>query len=238
MSKSKLSRRQFIRTGATAAAGLVISACVPDVPSEESQASETQPEPTKSEEVIETGATVQHTPAATAAEASIDVPTLEPTPQCDHHDETRAQGEGPFYTPDTPQRTSLVESGMSGAVLVVTGRVLTTRCEPIAGAVLDFWHADTLGEYDNIGYLFRGHQFSNEDGSYRLETLLPGLYTGRTRHIHVKVQGLNTRLLTTQMYFPDEAANESDGIFHPALIMNVEEGVAGLDASFDFVLAA
>jgi len=58
----------------------------------------------------------------------------------------------------------------------------------VGGALLDFWQADAAGDYDNTGFRLRGHQFSGADGRFRLATVVPGLYPGRTRHIHVKVQ--------------------------------------------------
>ena len=125
---------------------------------------------------------------------------------------------------------------MAGTPLLVTGRVLSNDCSPVAGAILDFWHADNDGVYDNVGFRLRGHQFTDAEGNYRLETIVPGLYPGRTRHIHVIVQGKDTRQLTTQLYWPHEAANARDGIFHPALVMQVAEGGGGQIASFDFVL--
>jgi protocatechuate 3,4-dioxygenase beta subunit len=163
---------------------------------------------------------------------------LAPTPACgdDDDDPTPAQTEGPFYTPNTPQRTSLLEPGMTGTPLVVTGSVLATNCQPVAGALLDFWHCDDSGVYDNVGFRLRGHQFADDQGRFTLETILPGLYTGRTRHIHVKVQAPNQPVLTTQLYFPDEPDNARDGIFDPALLMDVQDTQTGKQAVFDFVL--
>src|SRR5262249_19800862 len=63
-------------------------------------------------------------------------------------------------------------------------------------------------------------------------------YPGRTRHIHVKAQAPTQPVLTTQLYFPGEAANARDGIFNPDLVMKVEERDGGKLARFDFVLAA
>ena len=91
--------------------------------------------------------------------------------------------------------------------------VVGTSCRPVERALLDFWQADSNGEYDNQGYRLRGHQFTDAKGRFHLETVVPGLYTGRTRHIHVKVQAPNRPVLTTQLYFPGEPANERDGIF-------------------------
>jgi protocatechuate 3,4-dioxygenase beta subunit len=102
--------------------------------------------------------------------------------------------------------------------------------------LLDFWQADDAGSYDNTGYRFRGHQFTDEGGRYELETVVPGLYPGRTRHIHVKVQAANGPVLTTQLYFPDEARNRTDGIFNPSLVMSIQNADDGQLASFDFVV--
>ena len=160
-----------------------------------------------------------------------------PTPECgDDDDPTPRQMEGPFFKPRTPQRTSLLEPGINGTRLVLTGFVLSTACKPVAGALLDFWQADDHGDYDNQGYRLRGHQFSDGDGRYRLETIVPGLYPGRTRHIHVKVQAPNRPVLTTQVYFPGEAQNEDDFLFRPDLLMKIRNAGGARDGRFDFVL--
>jgi len=160
--------------------------------------------------------------------------TVEPTPACGEH--TAEQTEGPFFTPDSPERTDLAEAGMRGVPLVLTGRVLATDCRPIRGALLDFWQADGFGAYDNRGYRLRGHQFTDGDGNYRLTTIVPGLYPGRTRHIHVKAQRRGGTVLTTQLYFPGEPANGSDGIFDPALLIAALERDGEVRGRFDFVL--
>jgi protocatechuate 3,4-dioxygenase beta subunit len=173
-------------------------------------------------------------PLVAAACSGDETEALPPTPACADGDEpTPEQTEGPFFTPDSPERKSLLEPGVQGTELVVAGTVLATDCTPISGALLDFWHADAGGEYDNEGYRLRGHQFADAQGRYRLETIEPGLYTGRTRHIHVKAQAPDGPILTTQLYFPGEPGNVSDGIFDPALVMGIPEAGA---ARFDFVL--
>lgn len=162
-----------------------------------------------------------------------------PTPECpDDDDVTPRQAAGPFYTPDSPKRTSLLEPGLKGTPILVTGFVLTTDCKPVPNALLDFWQANDDGEYDNAGYTLRGHQFTDEHGRYRLETVVPGTYSGRTRHLHVRVQPPNQRVLTTQLYFPGEPANDRDGIFDPALLMDVKELGEAKEGSFTFVLKA
>jgi protocatechuate 3,4-dioxygenase beta subunit len=179
-------------------------------------------------------------PAAsdTAAGAPEDDVVLEPTLACGDDDEpTIAQTAGPYYTPNTPERASFLENGISGTTLLLGGYVLTTGCTPVARALVDFWHCDNAGVYDNSGYRLRGHQFTDEQGRYQLTSIVPGIYPGRTRHIHVKVQAPNGPVLTTQLYFPNVPDNASDGIFHPSLVVEASEDETGMNATFTFVLA-
>ncbi|WP_346776708.1 dioxygenase [Streptomyces sp. HNM0574] len=167
--------------------------------------------------------------------------TLAPTPACDDGDDpTPPQTEGPYFKPDSPERSSLLEQGDpgGGVLLTVTGYVFGTGCRPLPEVLLDFWQADTQGAYDNTGFRYRGHQFTGQDGAFTLTTVLPGLYPGRTRHLHVKAQAPGERVLTTQLYFPGEPRNETDTIFDPALLMNVRDADGGKEATFDFVLEA
>ena len=162
---------------------------------------------------------------------------LEPTPSCDANGAaTVSQTEGPYFKPSSPDRRSLLEAGSGGTRLVLSGYVFSPGCEPVSGALLDFWQADERGSYDNAGYRMRGHQFTDESGRYELETVVPGLYPGRTRHIHVKVQAENGPILTTQLYFPDEPRNRTDGIFNPSLVMAVQDAEDGRVGTFDFVV--
>ncbi len=163
--------------------------------------------------------------------------TLEPTPACGGEEGiTPPLTEGPFYTPDSPERKSLLEPEIKGEKITVSGQVLSTDCQPIAGALVDFWHADGRGVYDNAGYKLRGHQFTDKNGRYTLETVVPGLYPGRTRHFHVKVQAPGKPVLTTQLFFPGEPQNATDSIFRPELVVAVEEAGEGKAAAFTFVL--
>ena len=157
--------------------------------------------------------------------------TPRPTPGCGP--QTRPQMEGPFFTPLSPERTSLIESGMSAPRMVLAGQVVDLSCKPVAGALLDFWQCDDRGHYDNQGYRLRGHQYTNRQGEFRLTTLVPGEYPGRTPHIHVKVQRENGPVLTTQLYLPDHSRNARDFLFQPSLSM----ARRGSDLHFVFVVA-
>lgn len=157
--------------------------------------------------------------------------TLSPTPACDH--ETPEQTEGPYWTPNSPQRTDLTGDGAPGDRMTLAGTAVDTACRPVPGTLLDFWQCDGKGVYDNAGYKLRGHQYTDANGAFRLVTVKPGLYPGRTRHFHVKVRPPGGEVLTTQLYFPGEPANQADGIYQPELEMTVADNG---DASFRFVV--
>jgi protocatechuate 3,4-dioxygenase beta subunit len=162
-----------------------------------------------------------------------------PTPGCGDDDErTPEETAGPFYKPRSPERTSLLEPGMKGTRLELSGRVLGRNCRPIAGALVDFWHADDGGAYDNDGFRLRGHQYTDNHGGYRLSTILPGVYTGRTRHIHVRVQPAGGQVLTTQLYFPGEKRNRGDGLFRGELLMSLDANASPQQGRFHFLLDA
>jgi protocatechuate 3,4-dioxygenase beta subunit len=162
---------------------------------------------------------------------------LAPTPACHDGDEpTIRQTEGPFFKPRSPERSDLREPGAGGRPFELSGFVLTRRCRPLGGAVIDLWHADDKGEYDNAGFRYRGHITTGPDGAFRFRTIAPAVYSGRTRHYHAKVQAAGSRLLTTQLYFPNEPANQRDGLFQRALLMQVANAGDGLAGRFDFVL--
>jgi protocatechuate 3,4-dioxygenase beta subunit len=164
-------------------------------------------------------------------------PLAEPTPVCPSDQPTPEETEGPYFKPRSPERRSLLEPGIVGRHLVLSGLVITTGCVPVSRAVLDFWHADARGEYDNAGFRLRGHQFTDDQGRYRLETIVPGVYPGRTRHIHVKVHAPGTPILTSQLYFPGEVRNRSDWLFRRDLLVTVIDAGETMRAQFDFVVA-
>jgi protocatechuate 3,4-dioxygenase beta subunit len=220
----RLTRRRLLQLGLALPLPMVLAACQ-DAPG--------------GDPADQAAAPTTAAPPASSADGSAPGATLAPTPACDDGDEpTVAQTEGPYFTPDSPERASLLEAGMGGQRLVVAGTVLTTDCRPVRRALLDFWQADDAGQYDNQGYRLRGHQFSDDRGAWRLETVVPGIYSGRTRHLHVKVQAPDGPVLTTQLYFPGEPANERDGIFSPELLLgDVRDRGDRRTASFTFVLA-
>jgi protocatechuate 3,4-dioxygenase beta subunit len=177
---------------------------------------------------------------ALAADDGYSQQALSPTPAChDGEMPTLPEIEGPFFKPASPLRGDLREPGIAGRPVELAGFVLTRACRPVAGALVELWHADDQGEYDNKGFRLRGHLFTDAKGHYAFNTIVPGLYPGRTRHFHVKVQAAaESPVLTTQLYFPNEPRNREDDFFHSALVMQVAPSDDALRARFDVVLAS
>ncbi|WP_051386118.1 carbohydrate-binding protein [Actinokineospora inagensis] len=175
--------------------------------------------------------------ARTRSEDAANGALLELTPDCNDGDSpTIEQTEGPYFKPGSPERTNIVEQGYPGTALVVSGYVFGRNCQPLANVLMDFWQADNGGNYDNTTYRYRGHQYTDASGKFSLTTIVPGLYPGRTRHIHVKLQNPGGRVVTTQLYFPGEPRNNTDTIYDPRLLMNVQTVGNGKTGSYDFVL--
>ncbi|MBI5485702.1 MAG: dioxygenase [Deltaproteobacteria bacterium] len=150
---------------------------------------------------------------------------------------------GPYYIAGAPERWDLVEPGMAGTRLTISGRVLGPDCAPVPDAVVDVWQADADGVYDNAGWLLRGWSRADADGVWKVHTIVPGRYatggTFRPAHIHVRVGASGYVLLTTQLYFAGDPYNESDPYYVPSLALvpgALPDG--SLTASFDFVLVA
>jgi protocatechuate 3,4-dioxygenase beta subunit len=162
---------------------------------------------------------------------------LAPTPECHDGDRpTERQIEGPFYKPSSPERSDLLERSPKAPVVELSGFVLTRSCKPVPRVLVDLWHADETGEYDNRGFRYRGHVFTDSAGRFGFRTIRPAPYPGRTRHYHVKVLATGRQLLTTQLYFPNEPLNARDDFYSRALVVAIADAADTMRARFDFVL--
>ncbi|MBM3622685.1 MAG: intradiol ring-cleavage dioxygenase [Alphaproteobacteria bacterium] len=150
---------------------------------------------------------------------------------------TERQTEGPFFRGGSPLRVNLAGQ-LRGERVNLDGVVMARACQPVRGAIVDIWHADSAGDYDNRGYELRGHQITDERGAWRFETIAPGRYPGRTPHYHVKVTPPGGRTLTTQLYFPGDPDNARDGLYKPSLQMRAVKAAAVVTARFDFIVEA
>jgi protocatechuate 3,4-dioxygenase, beta subunit len=134
-----------------------------------------------------------------------------PTPQ---------DGEGPFY----PKQWAGELDGdllnfngkqyANGMPMTLAGKVYSVDGTPLAGATVEVWQCDEIGEYRHPSSggeapAQRGFQGfsriqSTSDGGYSFRTLKPVPYNGRPAHVHFRVVAAGHRDLTTQMYFNGE----------------------------------
>ncbi len=116
--------------------------------------------------------------------------------------------EGPFYLAGAPRRTVLADAKEKGKRLRIGGTVFGSDCKtPLAGALLDIWHADAEGNYHDAKeqYRLRGQILTDARGRYEFETIRPGNYKldegWRPAHIHFTVSSPGHEPVTTQLYF-------------------------------------
>ncbi len=161
-------------------------------------------------------------------------------------------GQGPFYTTNAPTiiNNQLASVSEPGTRLIISGRVHNLDCsEYIAGAIIDIWHADDAGAYDNTGFNLRGKTTSNSQGFYLFETIYPGKYLNgssyRPSHIHVKITPPGYPLLTTQLYFQgdsdipgDAAASISSGLYDSThrIVPVTTNSLGQKEATWDIVI--
>ncbi len=185
---------------------------------------------------------------------------------------TPAQVEGPFHPIDAQSDTdldlSLIEGHSTaaiGEVILVRGRVLDARGQPLANALVDVWQANHYGRYKHpedpntapLDANFQGWGLIHTDdqGRYAFKTIKPGAYPlsflgdegWRCRHIHFKVSQPGYDELITQMYFQGdpliaqdlEVAKAPPELRHLLIIKQQADTVTGLPLfDFDLTLAA
>lgn len=115
---------------------------------------------------------------------------------------------GPFYRANAPVRTDLTFTDLEGSEIELKGRIMGSDCiTPIENALVEIWHCNTEGEYDNDSddYLHRGVQTTSKTGEYSFKTILPGKYLNgklfRPAHIHFRITSPTTNELVSQLYF-------------------------------------
>jgi catechol 1,2-dioxygenase len=161
---------------------------------------------------------------------------------------TEANIEGPYYRAGAPQRNDLRPYGAEGIPLEISGCVRSLDCRSmLGGAVLDVWHADARGRYDNDGhlrdapFLYRGLVAADDRGEFRIRTIVPGRYlngrTYRPAHVHVKITAPGHVPLTTQLYFPGDPFNADDPFIRPSLVMDLATEHGSQRGRYEFVLS-
>jgi protocatechuate 3,4-dioxygenase beta subunit len=166
--------------------------------------------------------------------------------------------EGPYYVSGMPELKDgeLNFTGLPGRPLTVSGHVYegTGDSKPIANAIAEIWHADNSGTYHPNGngpaaryasadLALRGFVKTGANGLYRFTTIYPGEYSGRTRHIHIKIRAPGKDELTSQLIVPSlagdaltfDADTVSQGLPNCHLL-KIDSSASPAAASFDFRL--
>jgi protocatechuate 3,4-dioxygenase beta subunit len=141
---------------------------------------------------------------------------------------TPRQTEGPFYPNKLPLDTDndllILNDSITpavGQVAYLSGRVFSESGEPLRGATVEIWEADSNGVYihtgsprqENIDKHFQGFGrfLTGSKGEYFFRTIKPKRYGGRAPHIHFAVKVKGKRMLTTQCYIKGDPQNLRDG---------------------------
>ncbi len=163
---------------------------------------------------------------------------------------------GPFYRADAPQLPSGADLCRNGAgqPLLVQGQVLDPDQTPLAGAVVEVWHANAEGRYENQDpdnqpeHNLRGCFVADGDGRFQFRTIRPGGYSlpddgpvgrlarrlglslDRPAHIHFAVSAPDHHRLVTALFDSADPAIARDALFavKPALIKDFGTGATGL----------
>lgn len=137
---------------------------------------------------------------------------------------TAADALGPYYVASTAVTGNLNRFGKPGDPLLVEGMVRSSSDgqPPIGAASVEVWQTDGDGNYfpENNGHVdnypdgdvdMRGTIVTDAAGRYRYETVVPGAYFPRPRHLHYRVTGPGHRTLVTQLYMTGDGTFQQPG---------------------------
>lgn len=125
---------------------------------------------------------------------------------------------GPYFVEGAPSRTVIASADEPGTRLFLSGRVFADDCvTPLGGTIVDIWQATNAGCYSRVQtcpdedpWNLRGQMLTNVDGEYAFETILPGYYAGRCRHVHWRFAPIDGPVLVTQLYFQGDPQIPND----------------------------
>lgn len=164
---------------------------------------------------------------------------------------------GPFFVEGSPeiQLYGDIANGAPGQPCLVTGRVLNTEGEPIAGALVETWQADEEGFYDVQkdldGPQNRGHLTTDAEGNYAFWAVKPVAYpipddgpvgellraggrgSMRPAHVHFMVTAPGYARLITHVFAAGDEHLTDDAVFgvKDSLIADFTEHPAGTPAA-------
>jgi protocatechuate 3,4-dioxygenase beta subunit len=102
-------------------------------------------------------------------------------------------------SPRLPSRIVIAGPSEPGQRLVVTGRVVDAKSQPLSGVIIEAHHTDATGIYlaegahgpnPDVAARLWGRLATADDGTYRIETIRPGEYPGggAPAHIHMRIR--------------------------------------------------
>lgn len=157
---------------------------------------------------------------------------------------------GPFYKPNAPIRQNLTYNGLEGSIITLKGTIYKSDCvTPLENALVEIWHANAKGEYDNKSDNFyqRARWFTNKKGEYEFKTILPGKYLNgnqfRPAHIHFRISEEESKELISQIYFTGDPHITNDPwaskekAEHRILPIVLEDTKGNLVVNFDVYLS-
>ncbi|MCX4703818.1 catechol 1,2-dioxygenase [Streptomyces sp. NBC_01373] len=175
--------------------------------------------------------------------------------------------EGPYYISDAPQLPAEAKLPMreneEGTPLLFRGQVTNVVGTPLAGALVEIWHADNDGYYSQFApglpeWNLRGAVVADDQGNFRIHTIEPapyqiptdgscgrliaaaGWHAWRPAHLHLKVSAPGHQLITTQLYFKgdEHVGDDIASAVKPELILDPGPAVNadGREVTYDFVL--
>ncbi|WP_052364892.1 protocatechuate 3,4-dioxygenase subunit alpha [Halotalea alkalilenta] len=103
----------------------------------------------------------------------------------------------------------------AGQRIRIEGRVFDGAGDPVNDALLEIWQADGFGQFNTecaeASFDGFGRLHSREDGSFVIDTVLPGRVDGQASHLnlHLFSRGLLNHLFT-RIYFEGEPGLDSD----------------------------
>jgi protocatechuate 3,4-dioxygenase beta subunit len=92
--------------------------------------------------------------------------------------------------------------------------------------------------YDNNGYTLRGRQFTDANGYYRLTTVIRGFIQAARNTFTLKFQAPNGKPITSQLFFPGMAGDDTDRVFDLGLLLAIQESSDEQQGQFNFIVPA
>ncbi|KAH7396390.1 Intradiol ring-cleavage dioxygenase [Pyrenochaeta sp. MPI-SDFR-AT-0127] len=170
--------------------------------------------------------------------------------------------EGPYWVSGEAVRKDITD-GNPGVPLTFDVQIIdTTTCQPLNRVALEAWHCNSTGVYGGVvaggngnqadasninNTMFRGVQFSNENGVLQFDTTFPGHYAGRTTHIHILAHinaTLNTNNTVTgghvshvgQLFFDQTLIHAAEAVSpyttnRQTLLLNANDGIFAQEAA-------